>query len=99
TQDHRPLALARRAHERLIDLDRVEGEPLQIAERGMAGAEVVERQPGAELADAGEHLRGVLRVLHNEGFGELKLERAACQARAGDERTKVMDQVLPQQLS
>src|SRR5262249_41652988 len=50
-QDHRPLALARGAHERLIDLDRVEREPLQIAERGMAGAEVVERQPGAKLAN------------------------------------------------
>ena len=51
-QDHRARALAVGAHERLVDLDGVEREALQIGERGMAGAEIVERQAGAELADA-----------------------------------------------
>ena len=48
----------------------------------MAGAEIVERKPGAELADAGEHLRGVLRILHDQRLGELELERAARKRRA-----------------
>jgi hypothetical protein len=43
----------------------------------MAGAEVVEREAGAELADALEHLRGVLRVLHDQRLCQLELERAA----------------------
>src|SRR5262245_57657189 len=59
-QDHRALTLVRRAHERLVDLDGVEREALEVGERGMAGAEIVERKAGAELADASEHLRGVL---------------------------------------
>ena len=49
-QDHRPRALAGGAHERLVDLDGVEREALQIGQRGMAGAEIVERQSGAEFA-------------------------------------------------
>ena len=65
----------------------------------MAGAEIVEREAGAELADALEHLRGVLRVLHHQRFGQLELERAAREARAREHRAQVVDQILPQQLA
>src|SRR5262249_55882429 len=76
-QDHRPRAAAGGADEGLVDLDGVEREALQIGERGMAGAEIIERQPGAELADARQHLRGVLGVLHHERFRQFQLQRAA----------------------
>src|SRR3546814_18833312 len=36
------------AHEALVDLDRVEGIVAQIAERGIAGAEIVKRQRSEE---------------------------------------------------
>ena len=41
-QDHRAGAAAGGAHERLVDLDGVERETLQVGQRGMAGAEIVE---------------------------------------------------------
>ena len=41
-QDHRPGAAVGGAHERLVDLDGVEREALQIGQRGMAGAEIVQ---------------------------------------------------------
>src|SRR6266849_997740 len=97
-QDHRPLALAGGAHEGLIDLERVEREALQVGERGMSGAEIVERQAGAELADAGQHLRGMFGVLHHQGFGELELERAARRPMAGEHRAKIVDQIVAEQL-
>ncbi len=41
--------VARIAHQRLVDLDRVEGEAGEIGERGKAGAEIVEREADARL--------------------------------------------------
>src|SRR5579862_813022 len=65
----------------------------------MPGAEIVEREAGTELADAMQHLAGMLRVLHHQRFGELELEAAAREARTGDDGAQIMDQVLPQQLA
>ena len=65
----------------------------------MAGAEIVEREPGAELAHAREHLGGIFRVFHHQRFGELELERAAREARARQHRADVLDEVVPQQLA
>ena len=42
-------------HEGTIDLDRIEGEALQIGKRGIAGAEIVEAETGAEFVDAGQN--------------------------------------------
>src|SRR3546814_17791456 len=39
-------------NEALVDLDLVERRLLQIAERRIAGAEIVERQPNAEIGSA-----------------------------------------------
>ena len=73
-QDYRPRAARGRAHERLVDLDGVEREALQIGERRMAGAEIVERQTGAELLDARQHLRGML-VMENPEHAAQMLTR------------------------
>jgi hypothetical protein len=66
TQDHRPRAARGGAHEGLVDLDGVERKALQIGQRGMAGAEVVERKPGAKLADARQDLRGMFGIFHHQ---------------------------------
>ena len=50
--DRRPLLLdAERVDERAVDLQRVEGEAVEVGERGVAGAEVVEDEAHAELAE------------------------------------------------
>ena len=71
------------AHEGLVDLDRVEREALQVGEGGIARAEIVERQAGAEIAQAREHLGRVFRILHHEALGHLDLERAGQDAACG----------------
>ena len=43
------LVVLRAQDERPVDLQRVDGEPLQVSQRGVAGAEVVDRDPHAEL--------------------------------------------------
>ena len=47
-----PGSDAEAAHERAVDLHRVDREPLQVAERRVAGAEVVDRELHAERAHA-----------------------------------------------
>src|SRR5215813_5211882 len=59
------------AHERAVDLDDVEGERLQVAERGEAGAEVVDRHAAAEVADGREEARGFVDVGQRRGLGDL----------------------------
>src|SRR5262249_1490493 len=98
TQDHGARALAVRPYEGLVDLDGVEWEALQVGERGVAAAEIVECQARAKVADALQHLRGVLGILHHQRFRKLELERAACKACARNPRAQVVDEVLPQQL-
>src|SRR5262249_61588040 len=70
TQDHRTRPLAVRAHEGSVDLDAVERKPLQVGERGVAAAEVVERRTGAQVADSLQHFGRVLWVLHPQSFWE-----------------------------
>ena len=43
------LVVLQAQDERPVDLQRVDGEALQVSERGVAGAEVVDRDPHAEL--------------------------------------------------
>ena len=71
------------AHEGLVHLDRVEREALQIGEGGIARAEIVERQTGAEIAQAREHLGRVFRILHHQALGHLDLEGAGQDAACG----------------
>ena len=74
--DRRVFGLVREiGHERAVDLDRVEREPPQIAERRIAGAEIVDREAhalGAEIAHDADRQRG---VVHRDGFGDLEFER------------------------
>ena len=71
-QDDRPCAFPILAHERLIDLDRIERKSLQIGQGRIAGAEIVEREAGAKLADAGQHLRRIFGIFHHQAFGQFE---------------------------
>ena len=52
-----------RIDERLVDLEHVDGEALQMAERGVAGPEVVDGDPDAQLPELGEGLATPVRGL------------------------------------
>src|SRR5512139_4101765 len=57
------------AHERAVDLQPVDGEALEIAERRVAGAEIVDRQPHAERLQLPHRVEIVFHVLQQDGFG------------------------------
>lgn len=63
------------ADQRAIDFDFVDGETTQPAERGLAGSEVAEAEPDAEVLEARQDFGGELRVGHADGFWDFKLER------------------------
>ena len=62
------------ADEALVDLDLVERRLLQIAERAVAGAEVVEREPHSKRLQLGEGLVGGIAFGQEHAFGNLQLE-------------------------
>ena len=74
--------------EAAVDLQLVEREALQIAERRIAGAEIVERDAHAERAQRVQQPQRRVAAFEEDRFGDLDLEprwaRGRCrQARAG----------------
>ena len=57
--------------ERAVDLQQVHGHPPQARERGVAGAEVVDRHPEAVLVERLEHGLRARRVRHHARLGDL----------------------------
>src|SRR4029078_5296456 len=68
------------ATEALLDLDLVERRLLQIAERGIARAEIVERQADAEGFEARKGLVGGIALGEENDIGDLKLEAGGAEA-------------------
>jgi hypothetical protein len=63
-----------RVDERLVDLEDVDRESLEVAERRVARSEVVHRDTDAELPQLGQGLLGTPRVVHQDAFGDLEYE-------------------------
>ena len=85
----RPLSLLDLAHEGAVDLDRGERETAEIAQRGIAGAEIVDREPdahGHELAQAPvDHRQG---GIEEDALGDLdSIEAGGSPSRASVART------------
>src|ERR1035437_3132153 len=82
TDDGAGVALvAEIADERLVDLDLIERELAQVVERGVAGAEVVERQADAEILELPHGSQGALALLEQHALGDLELEPLRMQSR------------------
>ncbi len=58
-------------HEGAVDLDDVDAELAQIAERGVAGAEIVDGDAAAEILDAGDEAARFVDVVDRRAFGDL----------------------------
>jgi len=84
--------------ERLVDLQDVDGQALEVAERGVAGAEVVDRQLQAELLERLEDRQGFLLAVHHEGFGDFQLQALRAQCGAAQQLADPSDQLRLAQL-
>ena len=69
--------VASSVHERTVDLDLVERETAQIAQRRIAGSEIIERNPDAEAAQLVQDRKRRLAVLQQHRFGDLQFEAIA----------------------
>src|SRR5207237_10364420 len=58
--------------EGLVDLDLMDREPMQVGERGVAGAEVIDRKAHPELAELGQGLDGTLGLGHDQALRDLE---------------------------
>src|SRR5215467_5140894 len=63
-------------HEGAVDLERVHREALEIAERRVPGAEVVDGEPHAQVLELAELGESGGRVLHHHALRDLELEAA-----------------------
>src|SRR6185369_17725785 len=61
-------------YEGTIDLEVIKRETVQITERRIAGAKIVDAQLHAEGTQLLEHQSRSLSVLHHHAFGDLELE-------------------------
>src|SRR5439155_1078126 len=59
------------AHEGTVDFEDVDRETMQVGERRVAGAEIVDRKPDAEGLQAAESLEVRVAVVHDGALGEL----------------------------
>ena len=66
------LVLGDAGDELAVDLDRVDREALDVVQRRMAGAEVVEHQPHAEVLEVLQHGRRRGGLLHQDALGQLE---------------------------
>src|SRR5690242_2804890 len=82
--DDHGVALAQLGHERAVELQELEREVLHIAERRVAGAEVVEHGLHSELPQRGQRLRRRQRVLHELALRDLERELARVDARLAE---------------
>jgi hypothetical protein len=73
-QRHRVRVVRHSRDERAVDLQHLNGQLGEIAQRRIAGGEVVHRQAYAEPADCGEPVHDVMAILHDLAFGDLELE-------------------------
>ena len=62
------------AHEAAVDLDDVDGKPGQVPERGMARAEVVDREPDTQLVESVQDRRRQLHVVHGQALRDLETQ-------------------------
>ena len=78
--DRRVEALAvARGQERAVDLQLVHRQAAQVGQRGVAGAEVVDRQPHPAVAQLPQHQQRPVRVGHDAGLGDLQGEQVGRQ--------------------
>ena len=61
--------------ERAVDLQRVQREALQIVQRAVTGAEVIDRERKPEFLQRQQRAPPRFGVLHEHPFGELELEQ------------------------
>src|SRR3712207_983988 len=81
------------AHEAPVDLELVDRETLQVGQRGIAGAEIVDGQADAEIPQCVELCLHVRAALHERALRDLKLEVAGRQPRFREDGLQALKEI------
>ena len=87
------LVVGQQADERPVDLQRRRPKLGQVTERGVAGAEVVDRHPYAHVLECLDRLLGSVGVIEERMLGHLDAEKLRRQSGRGDEITYLLDEL------
>ena len=82
-----------RRDEAAVDLDLLHRQPLQVGQRRVAGAEVVDREPHPELAQVVQHGDGPVGVGHDRALGDLQGQPVGRDVVPGEQAGDVGDEV------
>jgi len=103
--DRRSRRVGRRqlADEGLVDLHLFERQPVEVRERGVPAAEVVEREPHADGPELVQRLHRALRLAEQDALGDLEAQRrrrhvVLQQERTHDVREQRVEQVTGRQV-
>ena len=88
-----------RADERAVDLDRVQGELVQVTQRRIAGAEVVQRQAHAGGVEFGHHAADLVGILQQGALGDLDAQPLRRQAGAFQQAQQAAGEVAALQVA
>ena len=86
------------ADELLVDLEGVDRQALEVGKRGIAGAEVVDREGDADRLQAPQRRDRLLGVRHHHALGQLQLQLVGRDVVLGEDVAQAPDQVAAQQL-
>ena len=81
------------------DLEVSHGEAAQMGQRGVSGAEVVERDPDPELPQPSQLARGGVDVADHRRLGDLQRQPLCGQAALGERRAHILYQARVQELA
>src|SRR5256885_2541085 len=70
------------AHEAAVDLEIIDREVLEVAERGQSGAEVIQRELAAELLESLDEAVRLREARHRRGLGDLEADLRAVEPAA-----------------
>ena len=98
-QHQRTVARLDPLEEGAVDLDLVERQALQVAEARVAGAEIVERDAHAEIADLVQEQARRARVLEQHRLGDFDLEPARVEAGFAQHLLDRLDDVAAAELA
>ena len=82
------------ADEAAVDLDVVDVEVVEVAERAEPGAEIVEGEAAAQVAHLADETLRALAVAHDAGFGDFQAQVLRREAAAAQARGQVVGEVL-----
>src|ERR1700722_9870309 len=82
-----------------VDLESVDRELLEISQRRVAGAEIVDGNPDAYSLESGQTRHDGGNILHDGGLGDLNDQRSRLEARRLQRARYILDQLISVELA